>query len=59
MKTELVPITNAAVEIGISYAALRKLIKSGAVRAVYTGEQQKRARYITREEIERVQRKGV
>jgi len=57
MKTnELVPLTQAATEIGCSYVTLSLWIRNGKVEGVYTGAQRKRARFVTSHEVERAKR---
>ena len=51
-KQTLVPLTQAAAEIGISRATLARDIQRGIIPAVYTGATHSRAQYLTSDTIE-------
>ena len=53
---KLLTLTQAANEIGCSYFTLAHWIHDGKIKGIYTGLQQKRARYVSQSEVKRAKR---
>lgn len=60
--TKLITLTECAARVGVSVRTVQSWIRSGKIHGVYTGEKQKRARYVTEDEVKHIDRtllKGV